>query len=230
MFRLYCGEDITWEKASVNTSMVKGYGESHARTLRTWGRACLLDSNFIPRTSYGKNHDPLIEYEEFEKELAIYLRSAGKFITAATVVQFTAQPTIQEEWGLTSAVSQTTARRWLHVLEYRWGREPTGMYIDGHERPDVVEYRQKKFLRAWKEFELRMESFAAFEITHMDPIIRRIVAWFHDESTFHENDRRMLVWILISASRAPVKKGEGRSLMVSDVVSAEHGWMSSPDG
>ncbi|KAG8690477.1 hypothetical protein FRC08_010521 [Ceratobasidium sp. 394] len=76
-----------------------------------------------------------------------------------------------------------------------------------------------------------MQSYAAVEPKqHMDPIICRIAAWFHDKCTFHANDHWMLIWALTLGSQEPVKKGEGPSLMVSNLISAECGFMASPDG
>jgi hypothetical protein len=231
LFRTYTSKEITWVQASIDTALAKGHGKGYSRTLRTWGRACLQDPSFTPRTSYGQSNNPIIDHDEFREQLQIHLREAGKYVTTADVIQFTGQPEILERWGLTKAISKTTARRWMLSLDYRWRREQKGMYLDGHERQDVVDYRQNVFLRRWKDMEPRMQSFATFgTYVYMDPIIRRIVAWFHDECTFRANDRRMLQWVLLSASRKPIKKGEGDSLMVSDIVSAEHGWMCSPDG
>ena len=34
-----------------------------------------------------------------------------------------------------------------------------GVYADGHERADVVEYREKEFLPKWKAYERRMAVF-----------------------------------------------------------------------
>ena len=41
-------------------------------------------------------------------------------------------------------VSERTANRWLLRLGWVYGRNKKG-YCDGHERPDVVEYREKVF-------------------------------------------------------------------------------------
>ena len=38
-------------------------------------------------------------------------------------------------------ISEITARRWLHLLGFRLSLRKQGIYIDGHERPDVVSYR-----------------------------------------------------------------------------------------
>ena len=39
-------------------------------------------------------------------------------------------------------VSESTARRWRHVLGFRLTERKNGVYIDGHEREDVVAYRK----------------------------------------------------------------------------------------
>jgi hypothetical protein len=234
LFRTYTSPenpDITWRKASLSVSIAKGHGKGHAETLRAWGRAYLADPTFIPRTSYGQSQEPLIEYDEFRIDLQEYLHSIGKYITAISVVQYTAQLDIQAMWGLTKLISKATAQRWLKNLDYRWRREWKGLYLDGHERPDVVEYRQHTYLHKWEEMEPRMQSYATIELyTHMDPIIRRIVVWYHDECTFSTYDKRLLLWILLSASPEPSRKGEGKTLMVSDLISADYGWLQSPDG
>ena len=131
------GDDITWRKAALDTSQVKGHGQGHARTLCVWGRACILDPHFIPRTAYGQNQDPLICRDKFQKELKTYLQEVGKYVTAMDVVQFTAQADVQATWGLTKAVSKSTAQCWMRELSYRWGRELKGLYFDGHEHPYV---------------------------------------------------------------------------------------------
>lgn len=40
-------------------------------------------------------------------------------------------------------ISESTARRWLTKLGYELKEVKKGIYIDGHEREDVVTYRNK---------------------------------------------------------------------------------------
>ena len=47
-------------------------------------------------------------------------------------------------------VSVECVRRWFKKLGYRLTEAKKAMYIDGHERPDVVEYH-KAFLEKMKE-------------------------------------------------------------------------------
>ena len=49
-------------------------------------------------------------------------------------------------------VSLSTARRWLHRQGFRFTEHCKALYFDGHERPDVVEYRQNNFVPQLKEY------------------------------------------------------------------------------
>jgi hypothetical protein len=53
--------------------------------------------------------------------------------------------------------------------------------------------------------------------------------WFHDESTFYANDRWKKHWVHNSEKVVPQAMGEGASLMVANFVSADYGWLCSPD-
>src|SRR5215467_14158968 len=45
-------------------------------------------------------------------------------------------------------ISIPTATRWLGKLGWIYSRDKKG-YVDGHEREDVVEYREKIFIPRW---------------------------------------------------------------------------------
>ena len=103
--------------------------------------------------------------------------------------------------------------------------------MDGHEREDVVAYRKKVFLPQWRKFVNQMATWDKDLKEHLPPTDRkRVIVWFHDESIFYAHDRRKKGWYHKDASAKPYTKGEGASLMVADFVSADFGWLSSPDG
>ena len=115
-----------------------------------------------------------------------------------------------------------------------------GQYVDGHERSDVVAYCQQVFLPAWTHLQSRMQKWevgrdnnsVVEDMNTTAPLSggeRHIVVWFHDESTFYANDQRKLQWVHQNESAEPQPKGEGASLMVADFVSADYGWLQSPD-
>jgi len=52
-----------------------------------------------------------------------------------------------------------TTRCWLNNMGFHYGVVQKGVYIDGHEREDVVDYRVNVFIPRWKELERRMVIF-----------------------------------------------------------------------
>jgi len=115
-------------------------------------------------------------------------------------------------------------------MDYRWSFDPKGQYVDGHEREDVVHYRNHVFLPTMAGLKERLTKWPSKDGPTVEPMTRRVVIWYHDESTFYANDRRRKRWVHISETAKPYKKGEGASLMVADFFSAEYGWLRSPDG
>lgn len=116
-------------------------------------------------------------------------------------------------------------------LGYRWTLTPKGQYSDGHEREDVVAYRQETFLPQWKEIEPHLRNWRPDGEEDKGPLPqnRRTMVWFHDESVFYAHDRRKKRWVHKTEKAKPYQKGEGASLMVADFVSADYGWLRAPD-
>ena len=73
-------------------------------------------------------------------------RVKGGFIKAEDVCEIVASEKIQIlfSWlGICKpTISRATAQRWLAKLEWRYSKKKNGMYIDGHERDNIVAYRQ----------------------------------------------------------------------------------------
>ena len=55
--------------------------------------------------------------------------------------------------SLRKPLGQRTACHWLYKLGYRHVQFQKGVYMDGHERPDVVKYQNDKFLPQMLELE-----------------------------------------------------------------------------
>jgi hypothetical protein len=105
-------------------------------------------------------------------------------------------------FALKDRLSERTARRWLVSLGWRHTRVKKGVYMDGHERPDVVEYRNNVFLPLMASFERRMAQWIqrpeCTELVHVEPELgpdeKQIIAVFQDESCFHVNDHKQTMW------------------------------------
>jgi hypothetical protein len=48
-----------------------------------------------------------------------------------------------KEW---KPLGKTATYKWLNRLRFYATKEKKGVYVDGHERADVIEYRQNDFL------------------------------------------------------------------------------------
>ena len=110
------------------------------------------------------------------------------------------------------------------------------MYVDGHEREDVVEYSQNVFVPQWQCYEAmarwwnpdgQEEGDVWERVFVAGPGGKIIVVWRHDESTFYANGRRRLRHIHNSETAKPYAKGEGISMMVADLISLDYGWLTS---
>ena len=72
--------------------------------------------------------------------------------------------------------------------------------MDGHERPDVMEYRNKVFLPLMASLERRMVQWISegSELMRIDLDLeigkKRVIAVFQDESSFHVNEFKKTIW------------------------------------
>lgn len=70
--------------------------------------------------------------------------------------------------------------------------------MDGHERPDVVKYRQEVFLPAIAQYERRMVKFIGPELTRVEPDLapgeKAIITLMQDESCMHAGEFKSNLW------------------------------------
>jgi hypothetical protein len=231
---LYLDPELSysWRSASVIAAKASGRGVNHARNLRTWLRR-YLHMKKLPLHRYGKYHASILDDEDFAQDIQLHLTEISKngYIRAQDIVDYVARPEVQSRLGTKACVPHvTTARKWLHKLRWRYTRKRNGMYIDGHERDDVVKYRDG-FIARWKEYEKRFVIYgndgeismqpAGFPVPQIGRF--RLILVTHDESTFYETDRRKTKWVHMSEKPQPVKKGDGQSIMVSAFVTPDWG-------
>jgi hypothetical protein len=128
---------------------------------------------------------------------------------------------VKQQFNLTKPISERMACLWMNS-DHRWRKTPIGQYSGGHERDDVVNYHQNIFPPAISELEplmvkyegkidpktqLYIDNEMQETLPPLVPTVKRVVLWFHDESTFY-----------------------AQTLMVTHLVSAQYGWLESPDG
>jgi hypothetical protein len=221
-----------WQAASLKTAKAFGKTTWLAKRLREWARAYILDREDLPLNIYGTWNTSILEDEDFAQELLLHLQGIGKYVRAVDIVEYVGTPEVLARLKLTKTISLATAQRWMKTVGYRWSKTPTGQFVDGHERVDVVEYRQVVFLPVWAELLSRTRVYATDGNECLVPpaTTRRVVIWNHDESTYYANDRRKIRWVHKTENAVPYAKGEGASMMIADMVSPDYGWLQSPDG
>jgi hypothetical protein len=228
----------SWQESSVLAAKAMGHGVWHARNLRKWIKA-YLHSGKLPLHRYGSYHSSILDDEDFRRDIQLHLTEITKngYIRAQDIVDYVATPEVQQKLGTKArGIHVRTAQRWLHKLSWRYRQKKRGMYIDGHEREDVVEYR-KGFVERWKEYEKRFIIYGNEGSVLLTPtgfpvpqgMRFRLILVTHDESTFYENDRRKTQWVNDKAKAVTEKKGEGQSVMVSEFLTSEWGCLKDGD-
>ncbi|PBK80738.1 hypothetical protein ARMGADRAFT_1048913 [Armillaria gallica] len=181
--------------------------------VKEWTHNLIDDPEDLLIHSYGKFNSSILVDEDIENEICLHLQEIELFFCAMDIVHFLKTPEMT---------------RWLTlkkmICDYQWKREPKGQDKDGHERSDVVAYRQGGFLLTVGVLEPQMTNWGINGEALPDniPDGERVVFWSHDESTFYTNDHHRLA--------KPYAKGEGASLIAADYVSPDFGWLRSPDG
>jgi hypothetical protein len=228
--------NMTFTAASIRASQGQGRKGAYAQSIRGLIRT-YIDTGDLPVDRYGWWNVSALEDEDVASEIRLHCLRVGKYVTAADIVEFLNDPSVQARLGLRKSITVRTAQRWMHRSGYKWGKGPKGQYFEGHEREDVVAYRQTNYIPTWKGFEDRMAVYTLDGTTidlertpKLRPGEKQVIVWFHDESTFYAHDRRLIRWVYLGEHPTISPKGEGNSVMIGNYVCAELGWMQGKDG
>ena len=153
------------------------------------------------------------------------------FVGGSTSACFPLEP------GYPRKVCLETSRKWLHYLGFEVLTVSKGIFIDGHERDDVVQAR-KTFLRkmtkiGFLHFTTAPTDYAARALpTDLDPPTleqqSKTVVFFHDESAFMSNEDQMTQWRQ-EGEKMLRPKSKGAGIMVSYFVDEHNGFLALSD-
>lgn len=144
----------SWQESSILAAKAMGCGVKYARNLQKWIKA-YLHSEKLPLHTYGTYRSSILDGKDFQRDIQLHLTEIAKkgYIRAQDIVDYVATPEIQQKLGTKACgIHIWTAQWWLHKLSWQYQQKKKGMYIDGHEHVDVVEY-QKEFVECWREYE-----------------------------------------------------------------------------
>ena len=104
----------------------------------------------LPQSKQGKYAKPssFLQDEDCIIILQQYLRANKLQVELATLTKHKNDEMLPE-LGYTPCpkISERTMMRWLQSLNISYRKVAMGIYIDGHEREDGIEYRQKFLAR-----------------------------------------------------------------------------------
>ena len=224
-------------KAAAEVALLLGINE---KTVRRWRYDWIDNKGSFSESSKGKyKRYIVIDDEEYRDKALKWIRdnASAKRKPNMTATSFCAwlesdlHPLVRQNHPDAPAkLSVPTATLWLHKLGFNPSSTKKGIYIDRHERRDVVDYHK-----------LYLRKLEVLESTHSPPLpvsdetgtsvsssMKRLVLLYHDESTFHSNDDQGWVWSEKWGQQIR-PKGQGRELMVSDFIDEHNGYLALSD-
>ena len=230
---------LTKTNAAKESALLLGMNE---KTIRTWRKSYYANMGKFSDSKQGKHSRPyILDDEKLRHDAATWVRSnASKKgeanMTAAKFCEWVNAellPNASVPPGCPLNIKPRTAVKWLHDLGFRPQMHKKGIYIDGHERSDVVEYRN-----------LFLRKLDILEQTHLPPpscsdgltqfnvgnpeFRKHLVLIYHDECIFHANEGESILWA--EEGKIPIRpKTQGRGLMVSDFVTEHDGLLALTD-
>ena len=205
--------------------------EWKARSIRQWALYFLQHSS-LPILNQGKHQkvSSLVDCEDVQRECLIWLRMANhNIINGRSFSQWVTENlhTLLDS-PIPVKLSPRQATRWPNKLGFEYQQHKQSHNVDGHERADVVAYRQK-FLERMEQYERRMVKFIGDDCEtalrlELAKNERPLVLVVQDESCFASHDGRKNLWMRKDGTVLR-PKGSGRSLMVSEFLCERHGRM-----
>jgi hypothetical protein len=213
----------------------------------------------IPKGAQGRHAKTLCMLEDEGTLMAFeeYMTGEGKLATgpglANAITEYWRSEGITNEDGTDKELADRTATEWMNRRGYKWTDLKKGVYKDGHERPDVLAYRNDVFLPRLAELE---PTFVQWTFPHLDedpdadpilvypqnlpPGVKPRVPVTHDESSFNSKDGVHKAWV--KEDYAPFyDKGRGTGIMTSEYLTPggnlklppdypDDDWPLEPDG
>ncbi len=131
-------------------------------------------------------------------------------------------------WSLAEAFHCVLHNDGFILKASRYIEHKKSLYYDGHERPDVVKYRQEEFLPAMERYRTWLVEYTVGNIA--EEVVKdysgeqKLVLVAHDEMTAQANDGRTKSWVL-DGEQPLKKKGIGHGIHQSDVICSTFGWI-----
>ncbi|KAF8148809.1 hypothetical protein B0H34DRAFT_198739 [Crassisporium funariophilum] len=126
-------------------------------------------------------------------------------------------------------ISKTTAVQWLKKLGFSLSRVQKGVYVDGHERPGVVEARKEMINYMYTSGLLFCYTYKGPDCIEIAPTLpegsKIHYPIFHDKTCVHANDLNNFVWL--QEGEQPLRsKSRSRIIHISNFILKHCGQLS----
>ena len=147
---------VSKAKAALVTAKGFGRGVHFSRRIMIWATQWENNEEITVsrRGKHAKTRNQLTEGDNFN-ELRTWILLNHKYTITPSILRRHINNVFLPANGIKFSISESTAGRWLHALGWIYSEAKKGLYFDGHERPDVKEYREI-FLVQMEEYEKRM--------------------------------------------------------------------------
>lgn len=199
-----------------------------ARRITYWTNEFLI-SGRLPQSNRGKHIKTFTMFtdETVQLDITAFLRSNKKTASPKTLKEYLETRYFPERAGFQTpkAISEETCRVWMKRLGWENILHRKDVYVDGHERADVVEERVK-FLDVMEALEsclLRVDESNYNQPIPIPPTINGEATHIlvtHDETVFSAYDGEKTYWSEQGQIRL-LPKGKGKGIMVSDFLTRQ---------
>jgi hypothetical protein len=142
--------------ASMAIARRMGKGPYYARQIRYNELFLLKNHHLPPPGSFVKHgHHSLLDNEAVLHDVRVYLAAQSLGTISPRGLCHHVNDIILPALGIRGTIVESTAQRWLKFkLGYASKEGKKGMYVDGHERPDVIKERMAflEILRGYERY------------------------------------------------------------------------------
>jgi len=131
-------------KASIAIARRMGKGVYYARQIRYNEMYLRKHHHLPPRKEYTRHGQySLLDNEAVLHDVRVYLAAQSLGTVTPRMLCHHVNQIILPALGIEATITESTAQRWLkYRLGYECKEARKGIYIDGHERPDVIKERE----------------------------------------------------------------------------------------
>ena len=208
----------------------------YSETIRKWASSFFLSTTDVPleditdeyigdllcsNRGHHDNHTAsLVQTEDFQLSARSFIREHACRKGEPNMTSSMFADWIESQYN--TKVHNDTARRWLVQLGFTRVQHQKGVYFDGHDRDDVVLYRNK-FLTTMEQ--LDKKSLTCDNTTpQLDEGEKPLIRVVHDESTYYANCDQSYFWG-DDQTNVLRHKSLGASVMVSDFIDEIRGFV-----